>query len=181
MIQSDTVNEEFELINYEMSDERSLLVESSSRMGHANDSSEKESDVQLGFKMDTKKNTPCFVYILSFFSAIGGFLFGYDTGVVSGAMLLLKDHFHLTSIKQEVVVSVAIGFAFLFALIGGWLNDRFGRKMTTIIASIVFTIGAIVLATAYHFWMLVVGRAILGMGIGVYIYKCTFVYCAMFK
>lgn len=167
MLNSDTDNEDLELSDFEMSDERPLLVQSSSSMGRAEYISEKDGDVQLDTEMNSKhQRTPCFVYVLSFFSAIGGFLFGYDTGVVSGAMLLIKDRFQLTSIKQEVVVSVTIGFAFLFALIGGWLNDRFGRKATTVIASIVFTVGAVVLAAAYHFWMLVVGRAILGMGIG---------------
>lgn len=166
---SDTDNEDFELDDFDMSDERSLLVQPSPRMGRAVYSSDsgKEGSVQLDTKTDhSERRTPCFVYVLSFFSAIGGFLFGYDTGVVSGAMLLIKDRFHLTSIKEEVVVSVTIGFAFLFALIGGWLNDRFGRKATTIIASVVFTVGAVVLGAAYNFWMLVVGRAILGMGIG---------------
>ncbi|XP_045166344.1 proton myo-inositol cotransporter-like isoform X2 [Mercenaria mercenaria] len=186
MLYSDTDNEDLELNDFEMSDERSLLVQSSSRMGRAQYSSdsEKEGSVHLDTKMDPKeRSTPCFVLVLSFFSAIGGFLFGYDTGVVSGAMLLIKDRFQLTSIKEEVIVSVTIGFAFLFALVGGWLNDRFGRKMTTILASIVFTIGAVVLAAAYNFWMLVVGRAILGMGIGmasmtvpVYIAECAPMY-----
>ena len=171
MLYSDTDNEDLELDDFEMSDERSLLVQTSPRMGRAQYSSESEGEgkVKLDTKMDSKeRSTPCFVFVLSFFSAIGGFLFGYDTGVVSGAMLLIKDRFQLTSIKEEIVVSVTIGFAFLFALIGGWLNDRFGRKMTTILASIVFTLGAVVLAAAYHFWMLVAGRAILGMGIGMY-------------
>lgn len=128
----------------------------------------------------SSKETPWFVYILSFFSAIGGFLFGYDTGVVSGAMLLLKDKFQLTSLMQEVIVSVTIGFAFLFALAGGYLNDRFGRKLTTVIASVVFTVGAVVLAAAFNVAMLIIGRAILGMGIGmasmtvpVYIAECA--------
>ncbi|MEW8547039.1 MAG: MFS transporter, partial [Candidatus Thiodiazotropha sp.] len=113
-------------------------------------------------KMDVK--TPWFIYILSFFSAIGGFLFGYDTGVVSGAMLLLKNYFHLSSLLEEVIVSVTIGFACIFALCGGLLNDKFGRKFTTILASLVFTIGAVILAAAVNVEMLIVGRAILGMG-----------------
>lgn len=169
MLYSDSDNEDFELNDYSMSEEESLLIQPSARMGRADyrAGSGNSPGVQIDANMEEKERpTPFFVYVLSFFSAIGGFLFGYDTGVVSGAMLLLKDKFKLTSIKEEVIVSVTIGFAFLFALIGGWLNDKFGRKMTTVLASIVFTVGAAVLAAAYHFWMLVVGRAILGMGIG---------------
>ncbi|KAJ8300582.1 hypothetical protein KUTeg_022101 [Tegillarca granosa] len=126
------------------------------------------------------KGTKGFVWILSFFAAIGGFLFGYDTGVVSGAMLLVTDRFNLTSLMQEVVVSATIAFAILFALIGGVLNEYLGRKITIIIAGFVFTAGAIVLGVAQNVIMLVIGRSILGMGIGlasmtvpVYIAECA--------
>ena len=162
-------NEDYELDDFRMSssESASLLPETSRRMAGAKYVADSEgSNVQIDSKKDEKSGNGMFIYVLSFFSAIGGFLFGYDTGVVSGAMLLLKDKFNLTSLEQEIIVSVTIGFAFLFALIGGWLNDRFGRKLTTVLASLVFTIGAGVLAAANAVWMLIVGRAILGMGIG---------------
>ncbi|KAK3101098.1 hypothetical protein FSP39_000928 [Pinctada imbricata] len=130
--------------------------------------------------MVERQKTSRFVLILSFFSAIGGFLFGYDTGVVSGAMLLLKDQFKLTSIWQEIIVSVTIAFSAVFALIGGVLNDVFGRKLVTVLASLVFTGGAILLGVAQNTAMLVIGRGILGVGIGlasmtvpVYIAECA--------
>ncbi|XP_067683406.1 proton myo-inositol cotransporter-like [Haliotis asinina] len=110
--------------------------------------------------------TTFFIWILAIFSAIGGFLFGYDTGVVSGAMLLVKNDFTLTSVGEEVVVSVTIGSAFVAALCGGVLNDKFGRKSTTILASFVFTVGGVILGAAQNFAMLVTGRLILGIGIG---------------
>ncbi|KAJ8307716.1 hypothetical protein KUTeg_014732 [Tegillarca granosa] len=107
--------------------------------------------------------------LLSFFAAVGGFLFGYDTGVVSGAMLLLTKRFDLSILWQEIIVSATIAFAFLFALVGGFLNDVFGRKITTLIARI-----------AQNVAMLVIGRSILGIGIGlasmtvpVYIAECA--------
>lgn len=112
------------------------------------------------------RNSTIYVWLLSFFAAIGGFLFGYDTGVISGAMLLLKDEFDLTSLWQEVIVSVTIGAAFISALLGGFLNDKFGRKIVTILASFVFTAGAVVLAFSYNVTMLVSGRVIIGIGIG---------------
>lgn len=119
---------------------------------------------------ETKPRSSGFLYVLSFFAAIGGFLFGYDTGVVSGAMLLLKDEFNLSSLWEEIVVSATILFAALFALVGGILNDFFGRKFTTVLASAVFTVGAVVLGFAQNVAMLVVGRSILGIGIGKYLY-----------
>ena len=68
---------------------------------------------------DAKQKTTRYVVVLAAFSAIGGFLFGYDTGVVSGAMLLLKDEFDLSALQIELVVSVTIGGAFVSALLGG--------------------------------------------------------------
>ncbi|WAR25198.1 MYCT-like protein [Mya arenaria] len=184
MLQEEDDNEDYELddLNMSSSETVSLLPDPSPRMGRANYNADtSDGSVQMDTKSEDKtKSGGWFIYILSFFSAIGGFLFGYDTGVVSGAMLLLKDKFKLTSFEEEIIVSVTIGFAFLFALIGGWMNDKFGRKLTTIIASFVFTIGAGVLAAAYATWMLIVGRAILGIGIGlasmtvpVYIAECA--------
>ena len=117
-------------------------------------------------KHTSKPKFSGFLLTLSFFAAIGGFLFGYDTGVVSGAMLLLKTNFNLSSFTEEVIVSVTIGTAAIFALISGILNEYFGRKFTTIVGSLVFTAGAIVLALAQNTAMLIAGRAILGIGIG---------------
>ncbi|KAK0063872.1 proton myo-inositol cotransporter [Biomphalaria pfeifferi] len=121
-----------------------------------------------------------YVWLLTFFAAIGGFLFGYDTGVISGAMLLLRDKFNLSSFWQELIVSVTIAAAVVSALAGGFLNDWFGRKVVTILASFVFTAGAVVLACSSNVAMLVVGRLILGLSIGfasmtipVYIAECA--------
>ncbi|XP_035829186.1 proton myo-inositol cotransporter [Aplysia californica] len=121
-----------------------------------------------------------YVWLLCIFAAIGGFLFGYDTGVVSGAMLLLQDEFKLSYFWQEVVVSVTIGGAFVSSLAGGFLNDRFGRKAVTIAASSIFTVGTLVLGVAQNLEMLVAGRLVLGVGIGfasmtvpVYIAECA--------
>ncbi|ESP02505.1 hypothetical protein LOTGIDRAFT_171977 [Lottia gigantea] len=127
-----------------------------------------------------KEQSTWFVWILSFFAAIGGFLFGYDTGVVSGAMLLLTKRFKLTSLWQEIIVSIAIATAFIGAIFGGFFNNKFGRKATIVLASSLFTVGAVVLGAAENIAMLVVGRAILGLGIGLasmtipmYIAECS--------
>ncbi|XP_076110532.1 proton myo-inositol cotransporter-like isoform X2 [Mytilus galloprovincialis] len=118
-------------------------------------------------KQKEKTKLSGFLLLLSFFAAIGGFLFGYDTGVVSGAMLLLKTNFDLSSFSEEVIVSVTIGSAAVFSICSGVLNEYLGRKLTIIIGSFVFTAGAIVLAVAQNIAMLISGRAILGIGIGI--------------
>ena len=107
-----------------------------------------------------------FVYILSFFAAVGGFLFGYDTGVVSGALIILKKHFKLTFFMEELVVSITIAGAIFGALYAGPMSQYLGRKFVLIFSAIIFTVGAILMAAAENIGELLTGRAIVGLGIG---------------
>lgn len=107
-----------------------------------------------------------FVYLLSFFSALGGFLFGYDTGVVSGAMLLLKKEMNLSAFWQELLVSSTVGAAALSALAGGYLNEQYGRRKCIMLASFIFTVGGVILSVAPDKAVLLIGRLTVGLGIG---------------
>lgn len=110
--------------------------------------------------------TPGFVYVLAAFSALGGFLFGYDTGVISGAMLLLKRELDLSALWQELLISCTVAAAALSALLGGFLNGLFGRRVCILLASFFFTVGGIVLSTAPSKEVLLAGRLIVGVGLG---------------
>lgn len=121
-----------------------------------------------------------FVYVLAFFSALGGFLFGYDTGVVSGAMLLLKKEMNLDNLWQELVVSSTVGAAALSSLCGGALNGWLGRRVCILVASFTFSIGGVVLSLAPDKETLLVGRVIVGLGIGEVI-KHTLIKTKLFK
>lgn len=130
---------------------------------------DKETEEQALIKtsdLPTKKPTPLYVYFLTVFAAIGGFLFGYDTGVISGAMILIKQEFNLSSFWQELVVSATIGTAILGALLGGFLNQRFGRKPMLVVSSMVFTVGAVIMGVAHSREVLLIGRLTVGFGIG---------------
>ncbi|XP_065184863.1 proton myo-inositol cotransporter-like [Sycon ciliatum] len=107
-----------------------------------------------------------FVYVLTFFAAIGGFLFGYDTGVVSGAMLKLAQDFDLATWQKELLVSITIAGAAVSSAAGGVLNDYLGRKPVLLGASLVFTAGAGLMAVSTHWIELLMGRLIVGIGIG---------------
>lgn len=110
--------------------------------------------------------TPGFVYVLAAFSAMGGFLFGYDTGVISGAMLLLKKELELSALWQELLISSTVAAAALSALLGGFLNGLFGRRVCILLASFFFTVGGIVLSAAPGKEVLLAGRLIVGVGLG---------------
>jgi len=107
-----------------------------------------------------------FVYIAAAIAALGGLLFGYDTGVISGAELFLKNDFTLSTFALEVIVSgVLVGAAF-GALVGGQLADLFGRRRLLIATAIIFGMGGIACALAPSPTFLIVGRIIVGLGIG---------------
>ena len=113
-----------------------------------------------------KQNTTGWLIALTCISAIGGALFGYDTGVVSGAMILIDERFHLNHFWHELLVSVTVAAAAISALSSGVLNDWFGRKKVMLLAAVVFTGGAVVMGIATSKEVLLVGRMIVGFGIG---------------
>ena len=98
--------------------------------------------------------------------SIGGFLFGYDTGVVSGAMIKIDEQFDLTQFWHELIVASTIGAAVLSAALGGVLSEILGRKPLLLLTSAVFTIGTIVMTASPLKEVLLVGRIIVGLGIG---------------
>ena len=109
-----------------------------------------------------------YLYALTCSSAIGGFLFGYDTGVISGALVLLEnpDQFDLTPVQSEAVVSATIFGAILGAMNGEWLNRRFGRRGVIILSSAIFTLGAALMGWAFSYSTLMFGRFIVGIAVG---------------
>ncbi|XP_019428866.1 PREDICTED: inositol transporter 1-like [Lupinus angustifolius] len=103
-------------------------------------------------------------------SSIGGLLFGYDTGVISGALLYIKDDFEVvrhSNFLQETIVSMAVAGAIVGAAGGGWINDAYGRKKATLIADIIFVLGSIVMAAAPDPYVLISGRLLVGLGVGI--------------
>ena len=100
-------------------------------------------------------------------TALGGLLFGYDTGVVSGALLFVKKDFGgLSSFQQELVTSLLLVGAVAGALAAGRVSDRIGRKLTVLITAVVFIVGVLLAAFTPTFPTLLVARIIIGLAVG---------------
>ncbi|GAA3612392.1 sugar porter family MFS transporter [Secundilactobacillus similis DSM 23365 = JCM 2765] len=110
-----------------------------------------------------RKVSTGFIY---FFGALGGLLFGYDTGVISGAILFIQKQLHLGSWQQGWVVSAVLLGAVLGAAIIGPSSDKYGRRKLLLLSAIIFFVGAIGSAFSPEFWTLIVSRIILGMAVG---------------
>ncbi|KAB1221724.1 Inositol transporter 4 [Morella rubra] len=116
----------------------------------------------------TTWKTP-YILRLALTAGIGGLLFGYDTGVISGALLYIRDHFESVDNNtwlQEMIVSMAVGAAIVGAAIGAWMNDSLGRKKSILTADVLFFLGAVVMAAAPAPWVIVIGRLFVGLGVG---------------
>lgn len=118
-------------------------------------------------KENDKTGLKGFVYVAVGVAAVGGLLFGYDTGVISGAILFIQKQYALSSIMEEVVVSSVLVGAIIGAIMGGALTDRYGRRKMIILAGIIFTISAIGTAFAPSVTWLITGRLISGIAIGI--------------
>ncbi len=115
--------------------------------------------------MATKQ--PRIIYGAAAIAGIGGMLFGYDTGVISGAILFIKPAFQLSTVMEENVISAVLLGAMFGAAVGGGLGERLGRRLTIIAAGLCFALGTSICALAPNVWVLILGRLVVGLSIGV--------------
>jgi SP family galactose:H+ symporter-like MFS transporter len=115
---------------------------------------------------DVQATSTGFVILAAIFAAVGGLLFGYDTAAISGAVIFIKQQFSLSTFPEELVVGMVLVGAATAALGGGRLSDRLGRRVTLMLTSVIFIIGALICAFAGSFEILLVGRTTVGLGIG---------------
>ena len=100
-------------------------------------------------------------------ASLGGLLFGYDSGVISGALLFLRKTFHLDAAMQGAVVALALAGATIGAAFAGWFADRYGRRRVIIATACIFVLGSLLCAVAMSVPALLVGRFVVGLGIGI--------------
>ena len=99
-------------------------------------------------------------------SAIGGALYGYDTGIISGALLQIKDDFNVGDQWQQVIAAGILLGAVIGALIGSRLSEQYGRQRTILIIAAVFVVGTLSASLAPSPLTLALARVVLGMAVG---------------
>ena len=114
-----------------------------------------------------KAREKTYVIFIAAIAALAGLLFGYDTGVISGAILFIKDQFALSAVVEEIVVSAVLLGAIIGAGVSGYLSDRFGRRRTIIVTAIIFTLGSLGSALTPDINFLIASRIIIGIAIGI--------------
>ena len=107
-----------------------------------------------------------FIYRISSIAALGGVLYGYDMGIIAAAEIFVKRTFQLSTLMEELVVSIVLVGAMAGAVAGGAIADQIGRRATLIWAGIIFIVGSVLAPLAPNVWVLIVSRAIIGVGIG---------------
>lgn len=104
---------------------------------------------------------------LAFSAAVGGFLFGFDSSVINGAVDAIQGHFKLESTVTGLVVAVALLGCALGAWAGGRLADRWGRTRVMVLGAIVFLVSSVLAGFAFSAGDLAVWRFLAGVGIGI--------------
>jgi SP family sugar:H+ symporter-like MFS transporter len=104
--------------------------------------------------------------LVYFFGALGGLLFGYDTGVIAGAILFINEDLGLSPFTSGLVVSSLLVGAMIGAAFAGPIADATGRRKLVLVAAIIFAIGAIGAALATSAGLLILFRFVLGLAVG---------------
>lgn len=107
------------------------------------------------------------VLLMAIVAATGGLLFGFDTGVISGALPFLKEYWHLADADVEWITTTVLVGAIIGAIVSGKLADYLGRKKMIIINAIIFITGAFGCAYAKSVSMLIAMRILIGFAIGI--------------
>jgi MFS transporter, SP family, galactose:H+ symporter len=107
------------------------------------------------------------VIIIAAIASTGGLLFGFDTGVIAGAIPFLEESWGLTTGSIELVTTAVLVGAVIGAFAAGRVTDIVGRKKVILFTSLIFALGSILTGLAPNVWFLIVSRVFLGLAIGI--------------
>lgn len=109
---------------------------------------------------------PAMAWLAIAIAALGGMLYGYDIGIIAGALVFMKDALSLGPSEMSWIVAAVLGGGSLATLVGGPVADAIGRKATLLIAGVVFALGVVVTAIATGYIGALGGRLVQGIGVG---------------
>lgn len=127
---------------------------------------DQSSDVAAGGLADRRTGSTTYVFVVTLVAALGGLLFGYDTGVINGAIGPLKAHFSLSPRQEGWAMGCALLGCALGAIGAGPLSDRFGRKKALIVSAVLFFISAVGTALPRTLTTFILYRILGGLGVG---------------
>ena len=107
------------------------------------------------------------VYVITIIASLGGWLMGYDAGVISGTELLLRKDFAMTPFMEEMAVSASLFGGMIGAVAGSALSNKLGRKKTIILVACLFALGAALTALSPNYALFLVFRVLVGVSIGI--------------
>ncbi|RYU90523.1 MFS transporter [Mucilaginibacter terrigena] len=113
------------------------------------------------------KKSSTYLYLVCLVAALGGFLFGFDTAVISGTVSLVKNDFSLSAVSEGWFVSCALLGCIIGVSFSGKLSDKYGRKIVLILSAVLFLASALGCMLSNSFTVLIIFRLIGGLGIGV--------------
>ncbi|KAM6567299.1 hypothetical protein CsatA_026427 [Cannabis sativa] len=118
------------------------------------------------YQEERGRNIRKYVFACAVFASLNNVLLGYDVGVMSGAILFIQEDLKITEVQQEVLVGILSIISLFGSLAGGKTSDVIGRKWTMGLAAVIFQLGAAVMTFAPSFQILMIGRLMAGVGIG---------------
>ena len=114
-----------------------------------------------------KKTAFLWLYIVAIIASLGGLLSGYDTGVISGALLFINESWDLSDSMQGILVSSVLIGAVIGAATNGILADIFGRKKIIISTAVIFVLGSMLCGFAPNIYVLIASRILVGLAVGI--------------
>lgn len=106
------------------------------------------------------------VFLWSIVVALGGFLFGFDTAVISGAEQSIQHYWNLTPVEHGLTISIALIGTIIGSLVGSIPSDRLGRRTTLIIIAVIYLISSVGTAVATNWFVFLFFRLVGGLGVG---------------
>ena len=120
----------------------------------------------MEFLREAFKGGNRFLVGVALIAALGGFLFGYDTGIIGGALLFIKEDFKASEFEQQAIVGSILVGAIVGAIMAGYLARRISRRWTMVTAGVIYVVAGLGCAISQDVWQLLIARFALGIAVG---------------